>query len=252
MSGERKSVQLPRARRGKQLGCSPHAFKLCKCLRACVSWYRCRPIQVFQRRGEGERVRWSKWTARMDAKGLKWTEEGHWLWLHRSGEENESAEWERMGRGGETSYLENEKSSGPQWWWMCCRPRHRFLSQLPGQTERLGERKAERGRERRHVTLPLSISILMPSTFHAPFHKLPVAVSVPHYLLSSQHFLLIIWLSLSTVRTHTSESSLLENGRENGRGGRGGIWESKRRGKAAKGGEKQPRGTCSQQPAGEK
>lgn len=116
--------------------------------------------------------------------------------------------------GEETSYLENEKSSGPQWWWMCCRPRHRFQSQLPGQTERLGERKAERGRERRHVTLPLSISILMPSTFHAPFHKLPVAVSARHYLLSSQHFLLIIRLSLSTVRTHTSESSLLENGRE--------------------------------------
>lgn len=96
MSRERESVQLPRARRGKQLGCSPHAFKLCKCLCACVSWYRCRPIQVFQRRGEGEQVRRSKWTERMDAKGLKWTEEGHWLWLHRSGEENESAEWERV------------------------------------------------------------------------------------------------------------------------------------------------------------
>lgn len=37
--------------REKKLRCTQHTLTLCRCLCACVSWHKSRPIQVFKRRG---------------------------------------------------------------------------------------------------------------------------------------------------------------------------------------------------------
>lgn len=93
------------------------------------------------------------------------------------------------------------------------------------------ERKRERGRERsreetRHTpTFHFCHHARHIPTFPAPaFHKLPAVV--PGCCLSSERSpsLQSCFLSFDDTRC---ESSRLENGRENGRGGRGGIWESK-------------------------
>lgn len=105
-------------------------------------------------------------------------------------------QWVRESAGG-CSYLGSEKSSGLQWWWMCCRPRHRFQSQLPGQMEQFRGRQT--GREKEGVTLPLSISTVMPAT--VPHSMLLLFINYPRSSLAAGSPPYNPALSLSLQRT---------------------------------------------------
>lgn len=136
---------------------------------------------------------------------------------------------------------------------MCCRPRHRCRSQLPGQREGGGGESRQSDSGTRHA--PLSISILMPSTCSCSpllglFCILPLSTSLsPLWKLLLYHLFLTITVSFSHTNTHTHTSAAFWNtgekkegedkeeevgfGRMKGGERQGGVERNRHRGPAA-------------------